>query len=97
LGAFLLILIAGFLILMGYVDGEPDDSDDSNNVLPSQNSPQHGEIVPQKHLDIVQFLGYNNYMGSILNTDKQIAIIGQLAEGSSIRSIVAIMQEMRNA
>jgi hypothetical protein len=59
LGAFLLILIAGFLILMGYIDGEPNDSDDSNNVLPSQNSPQHGEMVPQKHLDPILLLGYS--------------------------------------
>jgi IS1 family transposase len=30
---------------------------------------------------------YSNYMANVLNTDKQIAIIGALTEGSSIRSI----------
>jgi hypothetical protein len=33
-------------------------------------------------------------MANVLNTDKQIAVIGALAEGSSIR---AIMQELENA
>jgi IS1 family transposase len=32
-------------------------------------------------------MGYSNYMANVLNTDKQIAIIGALTEGSSIRSI----------
>jgi hypothetical protein len=103
LGAFLLILIACFLILMGYVNGETDDSDDSNNVLPSHNSLQHVKIVPQKPLDIAQLLGYSNYMANVLNTDKQISIVSGLAEGSSIRSIErmtgvhrdAIMQELK--
>jgi IS1 family transposase len=33
---------------------------------------------------------YNNYMANVLSTDKQTAIIGALAEGSSIRSIERI-------
>jgi hypothetical protein len=33
-------------------------------------------------------MGYSNYiMANVLNTDKQIAIVSALAEGSSIRSI----------
>ena len=32
-------------------------------------------------------MGYINYMANVLNTDKQIAVISALAEGSSIRSI----------
>lgn len=50
-----------------------------------------GTIVPQKYLDTYQLLGYTNSseasMANVLNTDKQIAIIGALTEGSSIRSI----------
>ena len=52
------------------------------------------EIVPQKSLDILQLLGYSNVseasMANVLNTDKQIAVIGALTEGSSIRSIERI-------
>jgi IS1 family transposase len=48
-------------------------------------------IVPQKSLDILQLLGYSNCseanMANVLNTDKKIAVIGALTEGSSIRSI----------
>src|ERR1700733_303646 len=32
-------------------------------------------------------MGYIKYMANVLSTDKQIMIIGALAEGSSIRSI----------
>jgi len=39
----------------------------------------------------MQLLGYSNYMANVLNTDKKIAIIGALAEGSSIRSIERII------
>lgn len=45
------------------------------------------EIVPQKTLDFIIFSGYSYYMANVLNTDKQIAVIGALAEGNSIRSI----------
>ena len=33
---------------------------------------------------------YNNYMANVLSTDKQIAVISSLCEGSSIRSIERI-------
>jgi IS1 family transposase len=52
-----------------------------------QPSQHNGVIVPQKLLDSNVFLGYINYMANVLNTDKQIAIIGALTEGSSIRAI----------
>jgi IS1 family transposase len=52
-----------------------------------QTLPHNSEIVLQKHLTISYLLQYSNYMANVLNTDKQIAIIGALAEGSSIRSI----------
>jgi len=52
------------------------------------------EIVPQKHLDTAQLLGYSNSRGldmaNVLNTDKKIAVIASLAEGSSIRSVERI-------
>jgi IS1 family transposase len=38
-------------------------------------------------LTSAEFPYYNNYMANNLSTDKQIAIIGSLCEGSSIRSI----------
>jgi IS1 family transposase len=52
-----------------------------------QEFPHNLAIVPQKHLDSPVFMGYSNYMANVLNIDKQIAIIGALTEGSSIRSI----------
>ena len=70
-----------------------------------QNSKKHSQdcqsfqhnstIVPQKSLDRKLLLGYSIYreakeMANVLNTDKQIAIIAALAEGSSIRSIERI-------
>jgi IS1 family transposase len=52
---------------------------------------QHNaENVPQKPLDFSELLHYSNYMANVLNMDKQIAVIGALAEGSSIRSIERI-------
>ena len=55
-----------------------------------------GEIVTQKHFtschlcNTVNVIGGLNPMANILNTGKQIAVIGALAEGSSIRSIERI-------
>jgi IS1 family transposase len=58
-------------------------------------SPNHANTVTQK---LLTTLGYCNtvlsigraHMANVLNTDKQIAVIGGLAEGSSIRSIERI-------
>jgi IS1 family transposase len=44
-------------------------------------------IVSQKLLDTPPFLYYSNYMANNLPIEKQVAIIGNLCEGSSIRSI----------
>jgi hypothetical protein len=41
LAAFLLIMIAGFLILTGYIDGEPNNDRDRNQILPQEQSLQH--------------------------------------------------------
>jgi IS1 family transposase len=50
----------------------------------------HGNNVPQKHLTSNNIWGTVIDMANVLNTDKQIAVIGALAEGSSIRSIERI-------
>jgi IS1 family transposase len=66
-----------------------------------QNSHEHQwlhgiKIVAQKHLTASNYcatviaVGRLNPMANVLNTDKQIAVIGALAEGSSIRSIERI-------
>jgi IS1 family transposase len=51
---------------------------------------RHGVNVTQKLLRFSSFSYYNNYMANALSTDKKIAVIGALAEGSSIRSIERI-------
>jgi len=56
----------------------------------------HVETVTQKGLTLSAFPYYNNYMANVLSTDKQIAIIGALAEGSSIRSIERITDVHRD-
>src|ERR1700690_1282767 len=44
-------------------------------------------IVTQKYLTQLYYCSTVIDMANVLNTDKQIAVIGALAEGSSIRSI----------
>jgi hypothetical protein len=34
-------MIAGFLILTGYIDGEPNNDRDRNQILPQEQSLQH--------------------------------------------------------
>jgi len=47
----------------------------------------HGESVTRKLLTVVPLLYYSKGMANILAPEKQVAIIGSLCEGSSIRSI----------
>jgi IS1 family transposase len=57
----------------------------------NENDPRHIEkIVPQKDLTNNAYWGTVIHMANVLNADKQIAVIGALAEGSSIRSIERI-------
>ena len=57
----------------------------------SQSEIMHsGTIVLQKYLDNLCCCSTVIDMANVLNTDKQIAVIGALAEGSSIRSIERI-------
>jgi IS1 family transposase len=50
----------------------------------------NGTIVLRKYLDNLYYCSTVIDMANVLNADKQIAIIGALAEGSSIRSIERI-------
>ena len=75
-------LLGGAFILNGYVYCQPEDQNDSSQVF------QHSStIVLQKYLTRSYSCSTVMDMANILNTDKQIAVIGALAEGSSIRSI----------
>ena len=47
----------------------------------------HSQTVTQKPLDTAPFLYYIKYMANVLPAEKQVAIIGSLCEGSSIRAI----------
>ena len=53
-------------------------------------SPQHGIIVSQKDLTTCTSCNTVTGMSNVLSKDKQIVVIGALAEGSSIRSIERI-------
>lgn len=88
-----LALFCGFLLVVGslvWLTGHTACKDYSNNNY-RQSFQHNSAIVPQKSLDSLLLLGYIKYRGldmaNVLNTDKQIAIISALTEGSSIRSI----------
>ena len=70
---------------------DQDEEQSQRPVLKRQLLQHNPIIVPQKPLDRVSLLGYSYSseadMANVLNTDKQIAVIAALAEGSSIRSI----------
>lgn len=87
--ALSLIFFAGVMLLIGhryYCAG-----DDSERAKPFQHN---SEIVRLNHLTHPYYwftvIDRGLVMANALNTDKKIAIIGQLAEGSSIRSIERI-------
>ena len=83
----------GFLVGLAPIPWDLGVCYESEESYPDQEQTlQHNAvIVPQKYLDFLQLLGYSNsseeVMANVLNTDKKIAIIGALTEGSSIRSI----------
>jgi IS1 family transposase len=61
------------------------------NQIKSNENQFHGHtIVLQKYPDKLHYCSTVIDMANVLNTDKQIAVIGALAEGSSIRSIERI-------
>src|SRR5437870_7027783 len=66
--------------------GKKIDCDQAQNAAPD--SPRfHCKIVPRKYLTAVNNWGTVIDMANVLSADKQIAVIGALAEGSSIRAI----------
>jgi IS1 family transposase len=79
---FLCGVLGGMFILNGYIDCQPNDKRESEPI-----SSHNGTIVLQKYLTQLYSCSTVIDMANILNTDKQIAVIGALAEGSSIRSI----------
>ncbi len=79
---FLCALLGGAFILTGYKDCHPEEKGEGQKIF------QHDlEIVPQQYLTQYNYWGTLIHMANVLNTDKQIAVISALAEGSSIRSI----------
>jgi IS1 family transposase len=74
--------LGGAFILTGYEECQPRKYGDRQEVLP-----HIGKIVPQKLLTPYNYWGTVISMANVLSTDKQIAVIGALTEGSSIRSI----------
>jgi IS1 family transposase len=88
-GVGFLCFAGGSLVwLTGHTDC--DDADAKHGKCPFHNS----YTVPQKTLDKQYYCGTlmseGNDMGQYLSTDKQAAIIANLAEGSSIRAIERI-------
>lgn len=84
-GSFALALFGGLLVMDGHANCADKQSNESNPIF------QHSEeIVPQEYLTSNSYWGTVIPMANVLNTDKQITIIGALTEGSSIRSIERI-------
>ena len=75
-------LLGGAFILNGYVDCE-----NGNNGKSYQIFPHSRKSVTQKYLTQSYYCNTVIDMANVLPKDKQIAVIGALAEGSSIRSI----------
>ena len=80
----LLALIPDMVVICLLLD--KSDCDAGKN----EESNHDGEIVPRKYLPSNSYWGTVIDMANVLNTDKQIAVIGALSEGSSIRSIERI-------
>ncbi len=79
---FPLAFCSGCLLLSGHRYWCGDD--DSENSYPDQHNE---ESVTQKYLTRLYYCNTVIGMANVLPIDKQIAVIGALAEGSSIRSI----------
>jgi IS1 family transposase len=86
-GCGLVLICSGFgaFLLPVYYDCRYNDECRANPSVPHIR-----KIVPQKYLTSNSYWGTVMDMANVLNTDKQIAVIGALAEGSSIRSIERI-------
>jgi IS1 family transposase len=82
----LAFLFGGITVVLWFTgrDNCQTENNGDNNAFHS------GISVPQKHLTSNNYWGTVMDMANVLNTDKKIAVIGALAEGSSIRSIERI-------
>jgi hypothetical protein len=85
LSALLCGLGGGALVLNGYVGCESENHSKYRQVFP-----HNRKSVTQKCLTTLDYCNTVMVMANVLSKDKQIAVIGALAEGSSIRSIERI-------
>jgi IS1 family transposase len=82
------MFIGGSLIwLTGHIPCEYGRAGDKEHQRANRQPEPHLENVSQKLLHSSRFAYYNNYMANVLPTEKKIAIVSSLCEGSSIRSI----------
>jgi IS1 family transposase len=80
--AILCGLLGGAFVLTGYEECQPKNHHEHEHILPHD-----GKIVTQKLLTSSNYRNTLITMANVLSTEKQIAGISALAEGSSIRSI----------
>ena len=81
--ALLLVGIGFELLFLDFLERQHQDDSDEQSL--------HGDkSVTQKYLTSLNYRNTVMHMANVLNTDKQIAVISALAEGSSIRSIERI-------
>jgi IS1 family transposase len=74
-------------LFFGLPYGWPPCYELDNSEKRDKNTFPHAQNVTQKHLTTNAFLYYSKDMANVLPTEKQVAIIGSLCEGSSIRAI----------
>ena len=79
------------LLFNGYVDCQTEDQGNNYQVFP-----HNYEIVSQKDLTSFPLCNTFSDMANVLSKDKQIAVIGALTEGSSIRGIERMTGINRN-
>jgi len=80
-----LCLVAGFGCLVLPIYGQPRFH--KKDCYGDGNSNAHRKSVTQKHLTQSAFTYYNYSMANVLPMEKQVAVVGALCEGSSIRAI----------
>ena len=85
-----LIFDGGLFLLVGHARYCSYYDQDGKQYFENTPFRHNSIIVPQKGLTPHSYWGTVIDMANVLNTDKQIAIIGALTEGSSIRSIERI-------
>ena len=84
LGKVLTVILIGLGLICLFWNRLKDASEQDSDNKPRLHS---GQIVTRKHLTSYNLCNTVMSMANVLGTDKQIAVVGALAEGSSIRSI----------